>query len=106
MGSFSWVLILSVVFLVKGRSTAGVHGLLICLIAVLLAFLISPWRYPDTLYWKLLLPLYLLFTAAVIWAVKGFGEGVVSALNWWNVLPMLPLLLPILLLGNRKWGDD
>ena len=95
-----------IVFMAQGKTRVGVHGILICLIAVLLMLAIAPWRYPSTPYWKLLLPLYLLLTAAAVWAVKGFGEQLISSLNWWSFLPLLPIFLPLFLLWSKRWGDE
>ncbi len=106
LGSFSWVLILAIVFLIQGKTIPAVYGIVIFLIAVLLMFAVSPWRNPGTSYWQLLLPLYLLFTAAIVWTVRGFGTAGSEWFRWWNILPMLPFLLPIFILGKRKWDDE
>ena len=106
LGSFSWVLLLSAGFLVQGRITIGLYGMLICLAAVLLMLAASPWRNPLTPYWKLLIPLYVTFGASIAWAFWGYGEKGVSGLNPWSTLMILPLLTPLFVLGNRKWDND
>lgn len=105
LGSYSWVLVLAIVFFYKGNNTTGIYGLGICLIAVLLMVFLSPWRNPSTPYWQLLLPYYLLFVSAVIWAVRGFGTENLSTFNLWQLMSLLPILIPIFILGKRRWDD-
>jgi len=105
LGSYSWVLILAILFFTGGKTTSGIYGLTICLIAVLLMIFLSPWRNPSTPYWQLLLPFYLLFTSAVIWAVRAYGTENLSTFNLWQLLSLLPILIPLFVLGNRRWDD-
>ncbi len=104
IGAFLWVLILAVVWLVQGKTPEGLFGLaLVCLGAVLI-FATLPWRHPETPFWKLMLPTYVVLALSVAWAVWSFGTAE-SGLTWWSVLWALPLLIPFGTVGRRRWSD-
>ena len=105
LGSFIWVLILAAVFIVQGKTIQGYYGIALFLIAAFLMMAVSPWRNPGTSYWQLLVPFYLLFTAAVVWLIRSLGEQALAWFRWWNILPLLPILIPLFILGKKKWKD-
>ena len=106
LGSYSWVLVLSIVFFAQGKASPGFYGILIFLIAVIVMYAASPWRNPKTPYWQLLLPFYLLFTSAVIWVIKSYGQSGLENFSWFQLLPILPVFLPLFILGNKKWDRE
>jgi hypothetical protein len=105
LGSFLWVAVLAVIFLVQGRTTEGILGLLLTGIAVLCIFAFAPWRRPAKSFGTLMLPLYLVFFAATAWAIRSYGGLEASGLKWWNAFFILPLLIPLGIMGGRTWGD-
>jgi len=105
LGSFSWVLLLAVIFIVQGRGTQGYYGFALFLIAAFLMMTLSPWRNPGTSYWQLLVPFYLLFIASVVWLIRSLGPQAMEWFRWWNILPLLPILIPLVILGKKKWED-
>ena len=105
MGGFIWVIILSMIFLVQGKLLSAVLGLLIALAAVLAIMRCAPWRYPNTPYWKLMLGPYAVFFISVAWAVWAYGGIRGLGLNCWNLLWLLPMLIPFGTLSKRKWSD-
>lgn len=105
LGAFLWAVIMAVVFLAGGKPGAGGTGLVISLAGCLLVFLVTPWRFPRTRYWKLMLPLYLVMFLEVVWAISAFGGLKASGLNWWNLLILLPILSPMATMGYRRWED-
>lgn len=105
LGAFLWVGILAVVRLFQGRYPAGFGGIAIFTIALLLVALLAPWRRPDTAYWKLMLPMFVLsFLAAglFIWDEGGMAA---AGIHWWDIFPFLPLLMPLLFIGNKTWNS-
>jgi hypothetical protein len=104
-GGFIWVLILSAVSLVKGDLLSALLGGALVLTAAIVILVFSPWRYPTQPYWRLMLPLYLLFFLSVVWLVWNAGGTAELGLSAWSLFLLLPLLLPLYLVGGRRWVD-
>jgi hypothetical protein len=105
IGGFIWVFILSIVFLVQGKSTQGFLGMSLTGLAILTVVLFAPWRLPTTPYWKLMLAPYGVFLLSIAWAIWSYGGLVSAGLTWWNLLWLLPILIPFGSLSTRRWGD-
>ena len=105
LGGFIWVVILSVIFLIQNKWPQGIIGMGVTGVAVFLIYMCAPWRHPDTPYWKLMLPVYLAFFGAVAWALWSYGGAREIGLNWWNCFWVLPLLLPFVTAGRRRWNQ-
>jgi hypothetical protein len=106
LGGFVWVFILAVVFLFQGKLINGILGLLLVFTAVLSILFYSPWRHPSTSYGKLMLGPYTVFFVSIAWAVWSYGGVNALGLNCWNLLWLLPLLIPFGTLSKRTWSDD
>jgi hypothetical protein len=104
-GGFLWVIILSAVFFVQDKVIPGAVGLCIACAAVVLIVAGAPWRHPHTPYWKLMIPVYLVFFGAIAWLVWSWGGDQELGLNWWNAFLLLPLLIPFATAGRRRWSD-
>jgi hypothetical protein len=104
LGAFCWVVILAIVFLVRGNLPAGAAGLVLAGAAFLLVVLVTPWRHPRTPYWQLMAPLYVVLLLAVAWTVWAFGGMEASGWRWWHLAWMLPVLGPLLTIGRRRWN--
>jgi len=105
LGGFLWVNILSVVFLFQGKTVEGVGGLVLLLIAVFFVFVFAPWRHPVKRFWSLMLPLYLIFFGSVAWITSSFGGFEKAGLGWWQLGLIFPMVLPVIVVGRRKWSD-
>ncbi|MDH5508289.1 MAG: hypothetical protein OEZ02_13785 [Anaerolineae bacterium] len=107
LGGFIWVLILSLVFLAKGMLLEAGIGLLITGSACFSILTFSPWRYPLSPYWRLMAPIYVLFLLALGWGIWAFGDPKQMGIqSWWSVFLLLPIMLPLWLVGTRRWEDD
>jgi len=105
LGGFIWVLILSVIFLIQGRETPAVIGLVLVCLAVAFIVTGAPWRHPDTPYWKLMVPVYIAFMASIAWMVWS-SRGLESlGINKWQSFLILPILIPFATVGKRRWND-
>lgn len=105
-GGFIWVFALSMVFLFQGKTAPGILGIALFGISVFTILFFSPWRFPSTHYWKLMLSPYGVFSLSVAWAIWSYGGFGAVGLNWWNLLCLLPMLTPFVILGKRKWSDS
>ncbi len=102
-GGFVWLLALAVVWLVEGRVWVAAAGILLWLAAELFVVRFTPWRYPGTRYFWLMLPLYLILIAATVLVMVGFGKKELSARDWSSFAWILPMLTPLFILGRRRW---
>ncbi len=105
LGSFLWVLVLSVVFLFQGKRMQGIVGLVLVVLGVFYVFSSAPWRRPEAPYWKLMIRIYAVFLTAVAWAIWSFGGWQEVGPSWWNFFWILPVLLPLFTAGRRTWND-
>lgn len=105
LGGFGWVLVLSVVFLVQGKSGPPLAGLALTAAAVASIVFFSPWRFPTTPYWKLMFFPFLMFFLSAFWVIWAYGGLQAIGLRWWNLGWLLPPLLPVVSLGRRRWLD-
>lgn len=105
LGGFLWVLLFSAVLLIQGKRAEGMTGVVLASIAVVLVLRTAPWKHPDTAYWKLMIPVYLALGASVVWALRSHGGTEKLGLNWWSAFLALPLLIPFVTTGRRRWND-
>ncbi|HQF99031.1 MAG TPA: hypothetical protein PLX98_11600 [Candidatus Aminicenantes bacterium] len=105
LGAFLWVVVFAVIFFVQGRAVEGAVGLGIAALAVVLIFALAPWRYPARAFWKIMLPLYLVLFASAAWVIRVYGGLRGRRLPAWNLLFFIPILIPLGILGRRKWRD-
>ena len=105
LGAFLWLLILSIILLVQGRINSGISGLALFAVAVLLIIKLSPWKHPETKYWKLMLPIYAVFAVSACLTVWSMGDLGSTGLDWWTLVYMLPILIPFATVGSRRWND-
>jgi phosphatidylserine synthase len=106
LGAFLWLAVLSVVFLFQGQWGRGCLGIILTGIAVAGILCLAPWRFPHMPYWKLMLPLYLIFLLSVAWAVWAYGGFASLELSPWNLLWLIPLLTPFGSMSRRTWDQS
>ena len=105
LGGFAWVVSVAVILLVQGRVLECLLGLMLACVAVVLILAAAPWKHPNTPFWKLMLPLYVVLFGAVAWAVWAEGGLGEMGLGWWSVGLLLPVLLPFATIGGRRWEE-
>lgn len=101
-GSFVWLLVFAVLWLVRGRMVLGMVSLLLFCGSLGCIVRLVPWKYPTTPYWKLMLPIYLLFFAGLALTVQALGGFYLLAEMQYG-LWILPCLTPLFVLGRRTW---
>ncbi len=105
IGAFLWVAILAGIFLVQEKTVEGLLGLGLTVLGAVFVVLFAPWRHRETRYMLLMLPLYLVFFASAAWAVNAFGGWRESGLSGWQAALVFPFLLPVFIIGRRRWID-
>lgn len=105
IGSFLWMPILGTVLLVQHGSSWTCLVSFFCSVAAFFSiFHFAPWRHPGTRMWKLMLPLYLLLIVGSIMLILSY-EGI-STRTLLPLLPgFLPIFMPVLIIGKRRWLD-
>ncbi|MBN2370772.1 MAG: hypothetical protein JXO72_09800 [Vicinamibacteria bacterium] len=104
-GSFLWLALFSIVQLARGRVSDGVIGAALFVLALLLIVTLTPWRFPQTPYWKLLLSPYVLFMASVAFVLWSVEEAAKTSMTPFALLVFLPMLSPFVTIGRRRWRD-
>jgi len=106
IGGFLWVAVFAVLFFYQGRYGQSIQGVAITAVAILAIVYFSPWRFPSTPYWKLMLVPYAMFWLSIIWCVWSYGGLATVGLDWWNFLWLVPCMIPLGVLSRRKWKDS
>ncbi len=104
-GGFIWVILLSILWLVKGQVEAGITGLALFIVGAAVIITFAPWRHPDTPYWKLMLPVYAAFFLTVAWTIRTAGGFQGLGVTWWSFSWLLPMFVPFATIGKRRWRD-
>lgn len=104
-GGFIWILILAVILFVQDKLAESILGFLVFVIAILCVFFFSPWRHPQTPFWKLFLVPYFIALLSIVWVIWAYGGPKSLNLNWWNLFWLLPILIPTFTSGGRRWVD-
>lgn len=101
LGGFAWVAVLAAVFAFQGRWIEAGVGLVLVAAAAPAVVLAAPWRHPYRAYWQLMAPLYGLLALGVAWAV--WANGGAEPVSAWDLLWLIPLLMPLASIGRRNW---
>lgn len=105
LGSFLWVGLFACVWAVRGKVAASLAAGGLFVLALVLVFVLAPWRRPTSPFWKLAVPLYVVMAAAVVVAIVTEGGFAVAGLSPWSLFLLLPVLMPLLSGGGRRWQD-
>lgn len=107
IGGFVWLLVLGSLWLLNGQMLQGVCAVAAFAVGCVATVLTAPWRHPRTPYWKLLLPVYIVLFAAIALMLRLYpGAASQFGINAGNLLLLLPMLLPFVTLGRRRWDDS
>lgn len=105
-GGFVWVLILSIVLSARGQLIGAGAGFLLAGVAISVIVLAAPWRNPQKPYRLLMAPIYFVLLICLIWAVWAWGgPQEMGFSSWWSLSVLIPVLIPLWTVGNRRWED-
>jgi len=105
IGSFLWLGVLACLLLVNGRTPYGLIGIILFCLAVFLIISFEPSKHPETRYWRLMLPMYVLLALSICFSIYAFGGMRKIGLNAFSFLWIVPLFLPMLTMGSKKWNE-
>ena len=104
LGGFIWLALLSAIWIVQNKINNGALGIILFTAAIILIFRFAPWKYPNTKYWKLMLPIYSLFFVSIALCIYLYGGLKSIGLNWVSFSWLIPCLIPFVTMGNRRWN--
>jgi hypothetical protein len=102
-GGMVWILFISMFWIYAGNDFVCLLGLALFALGLFLVFFFAPWRFPNTRYFLLLLPSYFVIAAALVLFVFWGWNILETDFPVWAFWFLAPMLLPLILLGNRKW---
>ncbi len=103
-GGFIWLLILSIVWLFQRKFLFGTFGIILFVVAIFCILHFCPWKHPKTEYWKLMLPIYILFFASVVMSIFAFDGLNHPDLHWYSFSWILTCFVPFVIVGKRTWN--
>jgi len=106
LGGFIWVGLLSVIWIFQHKNIKGMLGIVLFIIAIILIISLAPWKHPNTKYWKLMLPIYLLFILSIAMVIHLYVGLRNTGLSWVSISWIIPSLIPFVIIGNRKWDNS
>ena len=103
IGTFSWVLILSVILLINLKFLHSLIGF--ALFSSLIAYisLKNPWKNPNSKLFKLMLIPYLLLILSVLWILNAYNAFSHFKLYYYIIL--INTFIPVITIGNKKGSD-
>jgi len=105
-GGFTWLGLLSIVWLFQNRTGSGMIGTAVFVVAIITITATAPWKHPDTKYWKLMLPIYLLFFISIALCIYLYGGLESIGLKWTALSWIIPCLIPFVTIGSRTWNSN
>ena len=106
LGGFIWLGLLSVILLFQNRMRDGLIGIVIFAVAIITIISTAPWKHPNTKYWKLMLPIYLLFFISIALCIRLYCGLENTGLKWTALFWIIPCLIPFVTTGNRTWNSS
>jgi hypothetical protein len=105
LGGFLWLALLSVVWLFQHKISNGIIGIVVFIVTIIAITASAPWKHPNTKYWKLMLPIYLLFFISIALCIYLYGGLESIGLKWTAFFWIAPCLIPFMTVGRRTWND-
>lgn len=106
IGGFIWLGLLSFVWLFQNKISDAILGVILLVAAIMIIIASAPWKHPNTKYWKLMLPIYLLLFISIAFCIQRYGGVESIGLKSTAIFWMLPCFIPFLTTGNRTWNSS
>jgi len=105
-GGFVWLGLLSVVWIFQDKIINGMTGIIVFIVAIITIIASAPWKHPNTKYWKLMIPIYLLFFASITLSIYLYGGPNNIGLKWTSIFWLVPCLIPFVTTGSKTWNGN
>ena len=105
IGSFLWLGVLACIWFIQGRIPYGLIELFLFCLAIVIIISFEPSKHPETSYWKLMLPMYVLLVISIGFSIFAFGGMKKMGLSWVSFFWVVPMLLPMFTMGSKKWDE-
>jgi len=106
LGGFLWLGLLSAVWLLKNKISNGMIGIAVFVVSIIVIIITAPWKHPNTKYWKLMLPIYLLLFCSIALSIYLYGGLESIGLKWTAFFLVIPCFIPFVTTGNRTWNSS
>ena len=106
LGGFLWLGLLSAVWLLKNKISNGMIGIAVFVVSIIVIIITGPWKHPNTKYWKLMLPIYLLLFCSIALSIYLYGGLESIGLKWTAFFLVIPCFIPFVTTGNRTWNSS
>jgi hypothetical protein len=106
LGGLLWMPFLSIFWLLIDRIIVGSLGLIFFVLGVYFIIKFSPWKYPDTKFYLLMLPFYIILILAIVLFVF-FGWNILESerdFPLWSLVIMIPIFSPFFVMGWKTWN--
>lgn len=104
LGGFIWLGLLSIMWFFQSKISYGIIGIALFIISVIIINIVAPWKHPDTKYWKLMIPIYLLLFISIVVNIIFWGGMEKTGLKWASFFWIFSIIIPFFTLGNMTWG--
>jgi len=105
LGAFCWLPLIGGILVVNGEALWGTVACFLALVGIVLVVVLSPWRHPGTRFWKLMIPIYAVLLASAVLLAALMMKTDPEHLEWMTLLWLLPVLMPLVSIGNRRWAE-
>ena len=105
-GSFVWLGLLSAIWLLQNKISEAMIGLSVFIVVIIVISMTAPWKHPNTEYWKLMLPIYSLFSCSIVLSIYLYGGLESIGLKWTSFFWVIPGFIPLVTAGNRTWNSS
>ncbi|HPN37322.1 MAG TPA: hypothetical protein PL041_02890 [Melioribacteraceae bacterium] len=105
-GSFSWIYGFTIYFIINLHFLASLIGIFISLLSLICIIKFAPWKFPQTKYYYLIIPCFILLVFSIFWAIyfiQPITKEEFSPL-WFSWL--LFFILPIISIGKKTWENN
>jgi len=106
IGSQIWLIIMAVIFFLKGAWLPALTGMFFFVVGVFYIFKFAPWKYENISIRKIYLGLFsIIFLSAAVMIFLWPFSGPVKITRAYYLIYCFPGLIPVVTFGKKTWKD-
>ncbi len=107
MGASLWILLGSIMLFFKPDPVGALLGLVLYFVILFLVFNWTPWKRPDTAFWKMYLVNVVFILSMLPYFAWRFDWSLVDLKNS-GISPvvLISILIPVFILGRKSWNEQ